>query len=139
MAFKWLSFGFPVEDFPFFCWTPNVEPLHTALLLCSNNLMPPGKILAVDYGSKNIGLACSDELGLTVQPLPSIPNSGRRDLIKRLQTTVQAMGIAELVLGMPVNMDGTRGEAFIRMEQLLESLKHSLGIPATGVDERLPQ
>ena len=100
--------------------------------------MGPGKrILAIDYGSKNIGLACCDELGLTVQPLPSLPNKGQRDLIKKIRELVQDMGIREAVLGMPVNMDGTHGDAFLRMEQLLTVLIARLEIPVTGIDERL--
>lgn len=95
------------------------------------------RILAIDYGTKNIGLACSDELRMTVQPLPSIPNSGRRDLIKKLKGMIQSMVIQEAVLGLPVNMDGSRGEAFIRMKQLLEVLQNGLRIPIAGVDERL--
>ena len=91
----------------------------------------------MDYGSKNIGLACCDELGMTVQPLPSIPNSGKRDLIRKLRTMIQTMGIQELVLGMPLNMDGTRGCAYMQMEQRIEALTNSLKIRANGVDERL--
>jgi putative Holliday junction resolvase len=95
------------------------------------------RILSVDYGQKNIGLACSDELGLTVQPLPPIPNSGRKELIKKLRMMVKELNIGELVLGIPVNMDGTRGEAVLRMEQLLEVLRGALRIPIAGFDERL--
>lgn len=47
------------------------------------------------------------------------------------------MGIREAVLGMPVNMDGTHGDAFLRMEQLLTVLDARLEIPVTGIDERL--
>jgi putative Holliday junction resolvase len=102
------------------------------------NRMESGKcILAVDYGSKNIGLACSDDLGLTVRPLPSTPNSGKKNLIRELRTLIDTLGVQELVLGMPLNMDGTRGDPLVRMEQLLESLKRALKIPATGMDERL--
>jgi putative holliday junction resolvase len=96
-----------------------------------------GRILAVDYGQKNIGLAYCDELGITVQPLPSIPNGGLRDLIKKLLATIRTMEIQELVLGMPINMDGTRGEAVLRMEQLMATLKAELKIPLSEVDERL--
>jgi putative Holliday junction resolvase len=96
-----------------------------------------GRILAVDYGEKNIGLACSDELGLTVHPLPSMPNLGKRDLLKRLRATVGTMGIQELVLGIPLNMDGTRGRSVARMERLMDTLRAALKIPLTGVDERL--
>ncbi len=96
-----------------------------------------GRILAVDYGEKNIGLACSDELGLTVQPLPSVANLGRRDLLRRLQTAVRTMGIQQLVLGIPLNMDGTRGASALRAERLLNAIKSALKIPLVGVDERL--
>jgi putative holliday junction resolvase len=112
--------------------------LQPAARLCSNARVGHGKrILAIDYGSKNIGLACSDALGLTVQPLPSILNSGQRDLVRRMRELVQSMDIQEVVLGMPVNMDGTRGDAFLRMEQLLQLLRNRLEIPVTGIDERL--
>jgi putative holliday junction resolvase len=96
-----------------------------------------GRILAVDYGEKNIGLACSDELGLTVQPLPSLQNLGQKDFLKRLKEIVQMMDIQQLVLGIPVNMDGTRGESAIRMEQILKAMKTALRLPLAGVDERL--
>jgi putative Holliday junction resolvase len=96
-----------------------------------------GRILAVDYGDKNIGLACSDELGLTVRPLPSMPNLGRKDFLKKLQIRIRMMDIQELVLGIPFNMDGTRGGAVLRMERLMNALKSALKIPLTGVDERL--
>jgi putative Holliday junction resolvase len=96
-----------------------------------------GRILAVDYSAKNIGLACSDELGLTVRPLPSIPNRGQKDFLKQLRNRVHEIDIQALVLGIPINMDGTRGDAALRMDQLLETLKAALKIPIIGIDERL--
>jgi len=112
--------------------------LQPISFVCSNDWVSAGKrVLAVDYGTRNIGLACSDELGLTVQPLPSVPNSGRKDLVKRLRTIIDSLGVQELVLGMPVNMDGTQGDSFLRMEQLMLVLRNSLKIATTGVDERL--
>lgn len=91
----------------------------------------------MDYGRKNIGLAYCDELGITIQPLPSLPNAGIRDLIKRLQSLIRSLEVRHLVLGMPLNMDGTRGDAFDAMQQLLEILRTKLTIPLSGVDERL--
>ena len=106
--------------------------------ICSNDWMAPrGRILAVDYGEKNIGMAYCDELGLTVQPLPSMPNGGMSDFLKKLRAIIGDMGIRELVLGLPVNMDGSRGAALLRMEQLMATLKARLKIPLFGVDERL--
>lgn len=95
------------------------------------------RILAVDYGEKNIGLACSDDLAMTAQPLPSIPNAGRNKLLKNLRKMIEEMEIREIVLGIPVNMDGTRGDSCIRMEELLKFLKSGLQVPASGMDERL--
>jgi len=96
-----------------------------------------GRILALDYGEKNIGLACSDELGLTVQPLRSIPNPGKKNLIKKLRATIQDLDIRKIVLGIPINMDGTRGDSAIRMEKLQETLRSGLKIPLIGVEETL--
>jgi putative holliday junction resolvase len=96
-----------------------------------------GRILSVDYGEKNIGLAYSDELGLTVQPLPSLPNRGLKDFLKRLKEMVPKLDIHQLVLGIPINMDGTRGDAVIRMERILDAIKTALRLPLIGVDERL--
>jgi putative holliday junction resolvase len=98
---------------------------------------PIGRILAVDYGQKNIGLACSDELGLTVQPLPSIPNCGKRDFLNKLRLTVQTLGVQAIVVGIPLNMDGTRGEAISRIEPVIRFLKSELRLPLIEVDERL--
>ena len=99
--------------------------------------MLKARVLAVDYGEKNIGLAYSDELGFTVQPLPSLPNLGREHFLKRLKEIVRTMDIQQLVLGIPVNMNGTRGDAVIRMEQVMKALKTALRLPLVGVDERL--
>jgi putative Holliday junction resolvase len=96
-----------------------------------------GRVLAIDYGEKNIGLAYCDELGMTVNPLPSLPNHGRKDFFQKLRNTIQALSIQELILGIPVNMDGTSGDAVHRMEQLLENLRTQLDIPVKGIDERL--
>lgn len=95
------------------------------------------RILAIDYGKKNIGLAYSDELGLTVQPLPSIPNFGLKDFLKKLKRTVMELSIQGLVLGIPINMDGTRGEPASAMEILINTLETELRLPVSGVDERL--
>lgn len=94
-------------------------------------------MLAVDYGKKNIGLAYTDELRMTVQPLPSLPNRGVRDFLNRLRATIQSLDIRELVVGIPINMNGTRGDAAIQMEELMDTLKAKLKIPLRGVDERL--
>jgi putative Holliday junction resolvase len=96
-----------------------------------------GRFLAVDYGEKNIGLACTDGLGITVQPLPSIPNSGRKDFIRKIKSMVHDMDIRELIVGIPLNMDGSRNDSVVRIERLMRTLKNALHLPLSGVDERL--
>jgi putative holliday junction resolvase len=96
-----------------------------------------GRILAIDYGKKNIGLAYCDELGLTVQPLPSLSNVGKKDFHRKLKAIVATMEIQELVLGIPYNMDGTRGDSVLQMERIMESLRATIMLPISGFDERL--
>jgi putative Holliday junction resolvase len=96
-----------------------------------------GRILAIDYGKKNIGLAYCDDLGVTVQPLPSLPNVGKKDFHRKLKATVETMQIQGLVIGMPFNMDGSRGDSAITIERIMESLKATIKLPISGVDERL--
>ena len=91
----------------------------------------------MDYGAKNIGLACCDEMGVAVRPLPSLPNRGRRDLVARLRSAVLEHGIERIVVGMPFNMDGSSGEAVRRVERVMGYLRSELELPLEGMDERL--
>jgi len=112
-------------------------PVDATRPLCSNDSVRHGRILALDYGSKNVGLATSDELGVVVRPLPSIPNLNRRDLLRRLQTTASELGVESLVVGIPLNMDGSSGEAVTRVQRFIELLRNGLGLPLFEADERL--
>ncbi len=94
-------------------------------------------ILAVDYGSKNVGLACTDASGTVVRPLQSIPNRGRRALSREIARIAQELGAATVVVGMPRNMDGTIGEAVAAVERFMKDLRDALPAPPLGQDERL--
>jgi putative Holliday junction resolvase len=96
-----------------------------------------GRILAIDYGTKHIGLACSDELRLTVQPLPSLRLISRRDLVARLRPVIKDNDIRELVIGSPLNMDGSPGCLVPQVESLAGTLSREFGLPLQLVDERL--
>jgi putative Holliday junction resolvase len=99
--------------------------------------MPRGKVLAVDYGTRNVGLADCDELGITVRPLPSLPNRGRKELVRRLRTVIEENRIEELVVGLPWNMNGTSGPAAERVLAFVRGLQEALSLPVRTVDERL--
>jgi len=106
--------------------------------VCSNvNVELKGRVLAVDYGKKNIGLAHSDEFRLTVQPLPSLPNIGKKDFLRRVRDITETLEIREAVIGMPFNMDGSRGDAALDMEKIRRSLEGALKLAVSEIDERL--
>jgi putative holliday junction resolvase len=105
--------------------------------LWSNACVQRGRLLALDYGSKNVGLAASDELGVVVRPLASIPNLSRRDLVRRIKMTVKELGIEGLVVGLPLNMNGSSGEAVLRVQRFTGDLRRELGLPLWETDERL--
>ena len=99
--------------------------------------MSGGRVLAVDFGAKNVGLACCDELGIAIQPLESVPNRGGEDLLKRLRSAVGRYEIARIVVGIPWNMDGSAGSSVRNVERFMQSLRAEFNLPLSGVDERL--
>lgn len=101
------------------------------------NAMNRGRILALDYGKKNVGIACSDELGVTVRPLPSISNHNFRSLVRRLLPLLGRYRIERIVVGMPLNMDGTAGDAVCEVEHFIERLRGEVNLPLESCDERL--
>lgn len=96
-----------------------------------------GRVLSVDYGKKNIGLAHSDEFRLTVQPLPSLRNIGKKDFLRRVDDLVKTLEIREVVVGMPFSMDGSRGTAAVAVEKIIRSLEGTLKLAVSEMDERL--
>ena len=99
--------------------------------------MKPCRILAIDYGARNVGLASSDEMGVTVQPLESIPNPGVRKLLVCLRRIVEEGRIDSLIVGLPLNMDGSSGEPARQAERFMERLRETFALPVIPVDERL--
>src|SRR5437870_5438720 len=69
------------------------------------------RVLAIDLGSKNIGIAVSDALGLTVRPLETIRRSSDEKVIARLKSLVADLEVESIVVGLPLRMDGTIGDA----------------------------
>lgn len=72
-----------------------------------------GRILGLDYGSKTVGVAVTDGLGLTVQPLKTITRDRESKLRKTLAEIAEIVSeyqVEKIVLGLPLNMDGTEGE-----------------------------
>ncbi len=94
------------------------------------------RILAIDYGDRRIGLAVSDPLGITAQELETVKVSKNYHFL-RIKKVVEEKKIKKILLGMPLNMDGTRGERVCKTEKFAEKLKKYIDIPIIMKDERL--
>jgi putative Holliday junction resolvase len=95
------------------------------------------RVMAIDYGSKATGIAITDELQLTVRALTTLRNVRDTKLIESISSLVNENDVGRLVVGLPLNMDGTRGEAAGRVERFVSELQNHLMIPIVTVDERL--
>lgn len=96
--------------------------------------------MGLDYGSKTIGVAVSDELGLTAQPLETIERSGENKLrrsLARIREIVKEKNIKKIIVGLPVNMNGKSGERAAYTLEFVEKLKTRVDIPIIMQDERL--
>ena len=97
----------------------------------------PPRILALDFGSKTIGLAVSDELGLTAQGLPTLRRSNKRNDLDHLRRTIRQYGVSELVMGLPLRMSGSEGIQSEKVQAFAEELRRKFKLPVHLFDERL--
>lgn len=95
------------------------------------------RTLALDHGTKRIGVAVSDELGIIAQPLEFIPAEPRAAFFARLKSILAEKNVAEIVVGMPFNMDGSSGPAVEKVESFINELKAQVTQPIKTCDERL--
>lgn len=97
----------------------------------------PGRVLAVDYGRRCIGLALSDELRLTAQPLATLERTNRRNDLRRLREIVRKHDVRAIVVGHPVHLNGSAGEMAEEAARFAARLRKELGLPVELIDERL--
>ena len=95
------------------------------------------RILAIDYGTKRIGIALSDELKLIAQPLEYIPAEPVAAFLGRLGELIEQKEVELILVGMPRNMDGTYGPAALKTREFVETLKSAVSVPIKTWDERL--
>jgi putative holliday junction resolvase len=96
-----------------------------------------GRVLAIDMGSKRVGLAISDELRLTVRTLPPLPRTPWKRLLGSLEELCEKFDVRSIVLGLPLRMDGTEGDAAALVRRVAHNLQRSLKPPLFLQDERL--
>jgi len=97
----------------------------------------PGRILALDFGARNIGLAVSDQLGVTAQGLPTLRRTNRRNDLYQLRRLIKQFGVGEIVLGLPLRMSGQEGTQAARVQDFAEILRTKFKLRVHLFDERL--
>lgn len=99
--------------------------------------MAIARILGIDFGTKRIGLALSDPLGFTAQGLETLAVQNKQKTLEHLSKLCKELGVDEVVVGLPVNMNGTLGPKAHETMVWVEKLRTTLRIPVETWDERL--
>ena len=95
------------------------------------------QVLAVDFGSKRIGLAVGNAQTRVATPLQQIPAHNRRHVLEEIVRRIGEFEIGAIAVGYPLNMDGSRGPACLRIDQFIGYLSKHIALPIARVDERL--
>jgi putative holliday junction resolvase len=95
------------------------------------------RILALDHGTKRVGVAVSDELKLIAQPLEYIPAEPFADFLARLKQVLREKEVEMILLGLPRNMDGSYGPAALKVQEFAAALRGAVTVPVQTWDERL--
>ena len=95
------------------------------------------RVLAIDYGDSRIGLAVSDILGIIASPVGTIKSVGMRGDVDELSRKASELNADRIVLGLPLNMDGSEGERAEKTRKLGAVLSKVSGLPVEFMDERL--
>lgn len=96
-----------------------------------------GSILSIDYGGERIGLAIADANVRMAQPLNTMDRINRNEDMRRLRELVRDHGVKQIVVGLPLKLDGTRGEMAEEAERFARRVQKQIGVPVELVDERL--
>ena len=99
--------------------------------------MDAGSILAIDYGRARFGLAITDAETRLPRPLATIERLNRNEDMRRLREIVREHGVHRIVVGLPLRLDGTRGEMAAEAVRFAERVRKQFGLPVELVDERL--
>ncbi len=93
-------------------------------------------ILALDYGRRRIGVAVSDALGLTAQPVGTWSNLKWENIVEKIRTWIQDKEVESVIVGFPLNLRGEKGHLAREVERFVNRLKQHISIPIILWDER---
>src|SRR5215212_1880682 len=95
------------------------------------------RVLAIDHGTKRMGIALSDETATIAQPLEFILAEPFADFLARLKQLITERQVDQILIGMPRNMDGSYGPAALKVQEFVAVLKETIAVPIKLWDERL--
>ena len=98
---------------------------------------PSGRLLSLDLGEKRVGVAVSDESLIAVRPLPLLRRTSWKELVRAVRELVLSFDAKGLVIGLPLNLDGTEGSAAGDARRRARNFHQSLNLPVYLQDERL--
>lgn len=97
----------------------------------------PSRVLGLDVGSKRIGVAISDPLGITAQGLDTILRKNKRLDFDELAKVIQQYAVSEIVIGYPLRLSGAEGTQSEKMQLFADDMRRQFGVPVHLWDERL--
>ena len=97
----------------------------------------PGRVLALDFGKRRIGLAISDELGITAQGLETLQRTNIREDLRQLTQLIRDRNVTLILMGNPLHMSGAEGRQAEYARDFGDRLSAAAGIPVEYWDERL--
>lgn len=97
----------------------------------------PGRVLALDFGKRRIGLAISDELGITAQGLETLQRTNIREDLERLAQLIRERNVSLILMGNPLHMSGAESRQAEHVRDFASRLKALTGIDLEFWDERL--
>ncbi len=95
------------------------------------------RVLGIDFGEKRVGLAVSDPGAQYALPLTTLERKNDRSLARAIHRLATEHGVTRLVLGEPLNLDGSRGTAAERIRRFGDRLERTTGLPVQYIDEAL--
>jgi putative holliday junction resolvase len=101
------------------------------------NIIKNSRLLGIDPGTKNIGIAICDENQIIATPFMTIQRNKFEDLLKEIQEIIIENSIMGIVVGNPINMDGSKGKSSKSASDFCKNLSSNITVPITMWDERL--
>lgn len=114
-----------------------MRPSHSPSEAVTQSENQRAHILGIDYGRARIGLAIADADAGLARPLDTLQRINRNEDMRRLREIARAHAVKQIVVGLPLRLDGTRGEMAEEAARFAERVRKQLGVPVEMVDERL--